>query len=105
MNFLRMLAAAAFIIVLSTMRDRASFGAATPTRIHVSQVTTGKRALNAVTATSAWSARTRATILGRMIQQRVGRAEGIGKASIKIPVVTSLPVLDPTQNPNFDPLL
>jgi len=40
-----------------------------------------------------------------MIPARVGRAARIGAAAIKIPVVNSLPVLDATQNFNFNPLL
>jgi hypothetical protein len=105
MNLRRMVAAGVLLVASVAVLGSVTFAGSAPTRIHASQVRIVDHIPRTAAITSSWSIGSRAPILGRMIPARVSRAAGIGRAAIKIPVVSSLPVLDPSQNPNFDPTL
>jgi hypothetical protein len=105
MNIRRMVAAGVFLVALMGALGSVTFAGSAPMRIHASKVTVLEQTSTSVAITPSQSVGSRPAILDRMIPARVGATARIGTASIKIPVANSLPVLDPTQNFNFDPLL
>ncbi len=90
-----------FIVVLL---GGAATAAITPTRTHASSVIIARRDQKAKSAAPRIGARGPVG-LARLLPSRAGSAAMTRSAAIKIPTVPNLPVLDPSQNPNFTPLL